>query len=110
MTDIEAFEACRPSLLALSYRMLGDIASAEDMVQEAWLRWQGRAAAVDAPRAYLTKMVTHLCLNELNSARARREDSRADRLPEPVDLRNGPFSSVEVMEQVSMAYSSCCSD
>lgn len=102
--DAELFEACRPSLLALGYRMLGDMARAEDIVQEAWLRWNGREVDVEAPKAYLLKVVTRLCLNELDSARARREESRSDRLPEPVDLRESEFARIEGLDQVSMAF------
>jgi len=71
------------------YRMLGDLGLAEDMVQNAWLRWSGRHAEVQSPRAYLVTLVTRLCINELDSARMRREESRGDRLPEPVDLDEG---------------------
>ena len=66
--------------------MLGDLGRAEDMVQEAWLRWSGRHVEVESPRAYLVTVVTRLCFNELDSAKTRREESRGDRLPEPVDL------------------------
>lgn len=99
-----AFEACRQDLIALAYRMLGDMARAEDMVQEAWLRWEGHAVEADSPKAYLVTIVTRLCLNELDSARARREESRADRLPEPVDLDEGGISRLEKVEQISMAF------
>jgi RNA polymerase sigma-70 factor, ECF subfamily len=91
-------------LVAQAYRMLGDIGRAEDMVQEAWLRWNGRQAAVDSPRAYLLTLVTRLCLNELDSAKARREESRSDRLPEPIDLDEGGVGRVEMLDQVSMAF------
>ena len=82
--DVQTFEKHRRELLALAYRMLGDLGRAEDAVQEAWLRWQGLEEDVDAPRAYLAKVVTRLCLNELQSGRSRREESRSDRLPEPI--------------------------
>lgn len=84
--------------------MLGDLGRAEDMVQEAWLRWEGHAGDADSPKAYLVTIVTRLCLNELDSARARREESRADRLPEPVDLDEGGMPNLEKLEQVSMAF------
>jgi len=84
--------------------MLGDVARAEDMVQEAWLRWQGRQEEVDSPPAYLVTMVTRLCLNELDSAKTRREQSRGDRLPEPVALDEGTLGRIEALEQVSMAF------
>jgi len=102
--SVSDFEAHRPSLLALAYRMLGDFGRAEDMVQEAWLRFQRNAEPLDSPRAYLVKVVTRLCLNELTSARARREESRADRLPEPIHLDELGLSRVEVLDQVSMAF------
>jgi RNA polymerase sigma-70 factor, ECF subfamily len=102
--DVQTFEKHRPELLALAYRMLGDMGRAEDAVQEAWLRWQGREEEVDAPRAYLAKVVTRLCLNELDSARARREESRSDRLPEPVHLGEGGIGGVEALDQISMAF------
>jgi RNA polymerase sigma-70 factor (ECF subfamily) len=103
--DLEVFESHRALLVAHAYRMLGDLGRAEDMVQEAWLRWEGRKEAeVDSPRGYLVTLVTRLCLNELGSARARREESRSDRLPEPVDLDAGGMGRMETLEQVSMAF------
>ena len=102
-TDLEAFEAQRARLVALAYRMLGDVARAEDMVQEAWLRWQRRDVEVHTPKAFLVTVVTRLCLNDLTSARARHEESRPDRLPEPVDLQEGGMARLEKVEQLSMA-------
>lgn len=104
--DLEVFESHRPLLVAHAYRMLGDLGRAEDMVQEAWLRWDGRRGDVEVavPRAYLVTLVTRLCLNELDSARCRREESRSDRLPEPVDLDEGGFGRLEMLDQVSMAF------
>ena len=101
--DVAAFEPLRAELTALAYRMLGDVGRAEDMVQEAWLRWQQRDALVQSPKAFLVTVVTRLCLNELDSARARREESRADRLPEPVDLDESGLQ-LEALERVSMAF------
>jgi RNA polymerase sigma-70 factor (ECF subfamily) len=72
-------------------------------LQEAWLRWQQREVEVQSPKAYLVTVVTRLCLNELDSARARREESRADRLPEPVSLDESGMR-LEALEQVSMAF------
>jgi len=101
--DIAAFEPLRAELTALAYRMLGDVGRAQDMVQEAWLRWQQRDAEVQSPKAFLVTIVTRLCLNELDSARARREESRADRLPEPVDLHESGMR-LEALEHVAMAF------
>jgi RNA polymerase sigma-70 factor, ECF subfamily len=104
--DLATFESHRAHLVAHAYRMLGDLGRAEDMVQEAWLRWSGRHLGEDiaSPRAYLVTLVTRLCLNELDSARSRREESRADRLPEPVDLHDGGIGRVEMLDQISMAF------
>jgi RNA polymerase sigma-70 factor (ECF subfamily) len=101
---LEAFESSRHELVALAYRMLGDLGRAEDMVQEAWLRWQAHEGDVDSSRAFLVTVVTRLCLNELGSARARREESRPDRLPEPIDLDDGGLTRIERLEQLSMAF------
>jgi RNA polymerase sigma-70 factor (ECF subfamily) len=73
-------------------------------VQEGWLRWQKRQVEVDAPKAFLLTTVTRLCLDELGSARARHEESRSDRLPEPVDLNESGMGGVEMMDQISMAF------
>jgi RNA polymerase sigma-70 factor (ECF subfamily) len=102
--DVETFEAHRATLLAMAYRMLGDLACAEDLVQEAWLRWQRRNVVVEAPKAFLLKVITNLCLNELHSARAQREESRGDRLPEPIDLDAVGLGPVEMLDQISMAF------
>jgi RNA polymerase sigma-70 factor (ECF subfamily) len=97
------FNATRKDLVSLAYRMLGDMALAQDMVQEAWLRWSEHAAEVSSPRAYLVSIVARLCLNELGSARARKEESRADRLPEPVGTQGTVLDRLEDLDQVSMA-------
>jgi RNA polymerase sigma-70 factor, ECF subfamily len=105
-TDLATFESHRALLVAHAYRMLGDLGRAEDMVQEAWLRWSGRRAEepINSPRAYLVTLVTRLCINELDSAKTRREESRGDRLPEPVDLSEGGLGRMDLLDQVSMAF------
>jgi RNA polymerase sigma-70 factor, ECF subfamily len=104
VTDLSTFEAHRSLLVAHAYRLLGDLGRAEDMVQEAWLRWNGRQVEVASPRAYLVTLVTRLCFNELDSATTRREESRGDRLPEPVDLDQGGIGRVDALDRVSMAF------
>ena len=82
---VDAFEAHRDHLLGLAYRMLGSIAEAEDVVQEAYLRWHGADAdEVADPRACLARVVTRLGLDYLKSARVRREHYVGPWLPEPV--------------------------
>lgn len=82
---VTTFEAQRPRLLRLAYRMLGSRAEAEDAVQEAWLRWQ--SAPYDEliePAAWLTRVTSRLCLDQMKSARARRETYPGTWLPEPL--------------------------
>ncbi|MEM7135671.1 MAG: sigma-70 family RNA polymerase sigma factor [Myxococcota bacterium] len=81
----ELFESNRKHLTALAYRMTGSLAEAEDIVQEAYLRWERSGAGpVRHPRAFLSKMVTRLCLDFLKSARNRRESYVGPWLPEPL--------------------------
>ncbi|MDJ1131839.1 sigma-70 family RNA polymerase sigma factor [Streptomyces iconiensis] len=100
------FEEWRSTLFGVAYRMLGTASEAEDVVQETYLRWRGTdRAAVVSPAAWLTKAVTNLCLNQLSSARVRRERYVGQWLPEPVLTRVGTSPSgpsadpVEVAEQ-----------
>jgi RNA polymerase sigma-70 factor (ECF subfamily) len=79
------FDPLRPRLLRVAYRMLGSVADAEDVVQEAFIRWLGAdRGAVKAPEAFLHRIVTRLCLDLLKSARRRRETYIGPWLPEPV--------------------------
>lgn len=81
----DLFEVQRPRLLRLAYRMLGAWAEAEDVVQDAWLRWRGvDEANIRNPAAFLTRTVTRLCLDVLKSARVRRETYPGVWLPEPM--------------------------
>ncbi len=80
-----SFDPLRPRLIRIAYRMLGSVADAEDAVQEAFLRWlDADRASVAEPAAYLSRVVTRLCLDELKSARRRRETYVGPWLPEPV--------------------------
>ncbi|TWB37519.1 sigma-70 family RNA polymerase sigma factor [Nitrospirillum pindoramense] len=79
------FQAQRPRLVRLAYRMLGSLAEAEDVVQDAYLRWrQADQATVEVPAAFLSRIVTRLCLDTLKSARVRRETYVGAWLPEPL--------------------------
>jgi len=105
--EVERFEACRPRLGALAYRLLGSAGEAEDVVQETFLRWQAaETGRIDVPEAWLTKVLTNLCLNQLTSARARRETYVGQWLPEPLldgDPMLGPADTAEQRESVSFA-------
>ncbi|MEV7523017.1 RNA polymerase sigma-70 factor [Streptomyces sp. NPDC091371] len=101
------FEEHRPRMFGIAYRMLGSATEAEDIVQDAYLRWtSGDRADVEHPGAWLAKVVTNLCLNALTSARARREEYVGPWLPEPVLTDGGalgPLESAEQRDSVSMA-------
>ncbi|MFJ5828215.1 RNA polymerase sigma factor SigJ [Streptomyces sp. NPDC093089] len=107
LNDVDRFEASRRRLEAIAYRLLGSASEAEDAVQDTFLRWQ--AADVDrieVPEAWLTKVLTNLCLNQLTSARARRETYVGEWLPEPLlsgDPMLGPADTAEQRESVSYA-------
>ncbi len=113
MDDLQTFEAARRRLFALAYRMLGDAVEAEDVVQDAYLRWAGRSGEpVRVPDAWLTKAVTNLCLNRLTSARTRRESYVGEWLPSPVPTPSGhelePADTVEQRETVTVAVLRLC--
>jgi RNA polymerase sigma-70 factor (TIGR02957 family) len=98
----DVFEEQRPRLFSLAYRMLGSAVDAEDVVQDAWLRW-AQASDVREPAGFLTTVVTRLCLDVLKSARVRRETYVGPWLPEPVlTTELGPLETVEQREQVSL--------
>src|SRR5437016_881163 len=80
-----AFEPLRPRLIRIAYRMLGSVAEAEDVVQDAYVRWHGvdRSGVIDA-KAFLSKTVTRLCLDHLKSARVKRETYIGPWVPEPM--------------------------
>ncbi|MDU0255130.1 RNA polymerase sigma-70 factor [Streptomyces sp. PU10] len=107
VSDVERFEASRPRLEAIAYRLLGSASEAEDAVQETFLRWQAAdVERVEVPEAWLTKVLTNLCLNQLTSARARRETYVGQWLPEPLfagDPMLGPAETAEQRESVSFA-------
>jgi RNA polymerase sigma-70 factor (ECF subfamily) len=81
--DAATFEELRPRMFGVAYRMLGSVADAEDVVQEAFLRWRD-AEDVREPAAFLTTVVTRLCIDQLKSARSRRERYVGPWLPEPL--------------------------
>ncbi|SFL91305.1 sigma-70 family RNA polymerase sigma factor [Marinobacter zhejiangensis] len=84
-TSLSAFESHRNYLMALAYRMLGSVSEAEDILQDAWLRWHhSDCAGVRNPRAYLAQVVSRLCLDRWNEASRRRETYVGPWLPEPL--------------------------
>jgi RNA polymerase sigma-70 factor (ECF subfamily) len=97
------FEAQRGRLKRLAYRMLGSVAEAEDVVQDAWLRWTRAPADVADPAAWLVRVASRLCLDRLRAAKAERAAYRGPWLPEPLiePLEDDP---VERAEDVSVAF------
>jgi len=107
----ETFEALRPTLFSLAYRMLGSVSEAEDIVQEAFLRQQralSQGTEIDSPKAYLSAVVTRLSIDHLRSARVRRAVYVGEWLPEPLltDKSAGldPAIYAERAESLSLAF------
>jgi RNA polymerase sigma-70 factor (ECF subfamily) len=108
--DVTAvFDAQRRRLFGLAYRLLGSASDAEDVVQDAFLRWDAADRdAIAEPAAWLTRVVTNLCLTELTSARQRRERYSGTWLPEPILTGTGPLETAAQRESVSMALLLLC--
>lgn len=102
-TLTDAFEANRHRLKRLAYRMLGSVSEAEDVVQDAWLRWRRAGAQVADPAAWLVRATTRLCLDRLRSAKVERDAYRGPWLPEPLiePLTEDPL---ERAEDISVAF------
>lgn len=100
----ELFQEHRRRLFGIAYRMLGKVADAEDIVQEAWIRWQGtRREDILEPAAFLTTVTTRLAINVLQSARVRRETYIGPWLPEPVNTETDPALGAERGEALQFA-------
>jgi RNA polymerase sigma-70 factor (ECF subfamily) len=108
MADAEhVFQQYRSYLFAIAYRMLGSVMDAEDMVQETFLRWQQVAdQAIDSPKAYLTAIITRLCIDYMRSARVQREAYIGPWLPEPllIDQSTDTADTAALSESLSMAF------
>ncbi len=105
--DGAVFAQHRGMLFGIAYRMVGSVSDAEDIVQEAWLRWQGRPeAGVQSPKAYLSAVVTRLSIDHLRAARTRRETYVGPWLPEPLVSEHAPdvAETVVLHESLSMAF------
>jgi RNA polymerase sigma-70 factor (ECF subfamily) len=98
------FMAARPRLFGIAYRVLGSAAEAEDIVQEAWLRWQTTDRSdIQEPAAFLSTVTTRLAINYAQSARVRREAYIGPWLPEPVDTSTDPQLGAERAEALDLA-------
>ena len=104
--SLAVFERERGRLFGLAYRMLGSVTEAEDIMQEAWLRWQ-RVDSEEArsPAAYLTSVVTRLCIDHMRKASTQREEYVGTWLPEPIAWNTPPPSEeAQLAESLSMAF------
>ena len=107
VTRLEDFDHYRSRLFAIAYRMLGSVMDAEDMVQETFLRWQQVSEpSVKSTQAYLTTIITRLCIDRLRSAQVRREQYVGSWLPEPIVTESSadPTTLVELADSLSMAF------
>jgi RNA polymerase sigma-70 factor (ECF subfamily) len=106
----ETFETLRPLMFSIAYRMLGSVSDAEDIVQEAFLRYQRASVGsqeVESPKAFLSAVVTRLSVDQLRSARARRESYVGEWLPEPLltdEDALDPAAHAEQADTLSMAF------
>jgi RNA polymerase sigma-70 factor (ECF subfamily) len=110
MRVTEAYEDLRPLLFSIAYRMLGSVAEAEDVVQDAFLRYQRALAQtdeIDSPKAYLSAVTTRLAIDHLRSARVRKESYVGEWLPEPLltdETVPDPAQAVANADSLSMAF------
>ena len=101
----DLFSTERARLLGLAYRILGSLVDAEDVVQEAWLRWSGADhESIERPAAWLTTVTTRLALDRLKSAHRRREAYVGPWLPEPILTSPGPEEAVEAAETLTLGF------
>lgn len=102
---VERFSAQRPRLLGLAYRILGTFGDAEDVVQEAWLRWSRTdRTAIERPAAWLTTVTTRLALDRVKAVDRRREQYVGPWLPEPVAVGPGPDEAAEMAESLTLGF------
>lgn len=107
MNRLVVFNEYRPLLFSIAYRMLGSVSDAEDMVQETFLRWQQAPdAAMQSPKTYLTKIITHCCIDYLRSARVQREKYVGSWLPEPLVSRSvtEPTSTATLADSLAFGF------
>jgi RNA polymerase sigma-70 factor (ECF subfamily) len=101
----DSFESERPRLIGLAYRITGSLADAEDVVQEAWIRWAARdAGTVDNPAGWLTTVTSRLALDRLRAQRRRREVYVGSWLPDPVPTAHGVEETAELAESLTLGF------
>jgi RNA polymerase sigma-70 factor, ECF subfamily len=100
---MQTHEELQPYLFAIAYRMLGSVTEAEDVVQEAFLRYHGAGVEAESPKAYLATVTTRLAIDQLRSARARREVYPGEWLPEPI-VDDESVRHAETADALSLAF------
>jgi RNA polymerase sigma-70 factor (ECF subfamily) len=100
---METLDELRPYLFAIAYRMLGSVADAEDVVQEAFLRYHAAEVDPDSPKAYLATITTRLAIDQLRSARTQREVYPGEWLPEPL-AEDDAAQHAEMADSLSLAF------
>jgi len=104
--DVAPYEELRPLLFSIAYGMLGSVGEAEDAVQEAFLRFHrvlAEGEEIASPKAYLSAVTTRICIDQLKSARVRREQYVGEWLPEPIVTEPGPAEHAATADSLSMA-------
>jgi RNA polymerase sigma-70 factor, ECF subfamily len=109
VTTADVYQQLRPLMFAIAYRMIGSVSEAEDIVQEAFLRYHSAAPGIGSPKAFLSAVTTRLSIDYLRSARARREAYTGQWLPEPMLTGGaasppGPAELAEQADSLSMAF------
>jgi RNA polymerase sigma-70 factor, ECF subfamily len=109
VTTADVYQRLRPLMFAIAYRMTGSVSEAEDIVQEAFLRYHREASGIESPKAFLSAVTTRLSIDYLRSARARREAYIGEWLPEPLPTGDaasppGPAELAEQADSLSMAF------
>jgi RNA polymerase sigma-70 factor (ECF subfamily) len=106
MTETAVYEDLRPLLFSIAYRMLGSAGDAEDVVQEAFIRYARAEEEIESPRAWLSATTTRLAIDHLRSARVRREQYVGQWVPEPLltDEVAGPADDAETADTISLAF------
>ena len=107
MTASEVFATDRRWLFSIAYRMLGSASDAEDVLQDAWVRYSGAdRSSIRSPKAFATTIVTRLCLDRLKSARASREEYIGPWLPEPIvtSEAEAPDEMLQRAETLTLAF------
>jgi RNA polymerase sigma-70 factor (TIGR02957 family) len=107
MSTSDLYDELRPRAFAIAYQMLGSASEAQDVVQEAFLRLHQtleRGEQIDSPPAYITTLATRLAIDQLRSARARRERYVGEWLPEPLATESTPADQAETADSLSLAF------